>query len=394
MYADSFPRCALIDAFLGEAAEDDWRTYTPVLRAKASEWKALEALTPGVRQRIAPILEFIPHWKTPGANTTGGKRRAPQTPEEYVARMLDSSLAATPAGRQSFVYFGLADPSGIWSRIDLWSEFAARIPNNVRVVPLADLSSFARAASFPALARARGEFGLRIAVVDVGPDLSRRIMATVGATGLSASAVHMIVDLKNAPAAMSHTHIRTALGNADQFASVVVVAGVFPADLTQYQPGITPEPRSEWIAWWREHAATPHAERMLSFGDYTTQCAHYQPSPEVPGSVSLRYTIDDAVLVFRGRQSNNGSGLGHDQMHGHCRLLVRRPEFDGQAFSWGDQRIACWTDPANGTGNAAQWRVASIVHHVTHVVAQLQDPTGSSANARAWARGQLPVPCR
>lgn len=392
-YADSSPRCALIDAFLGEPAADDWRTYSPVLRAKASEWKALEALTPGVRRRIAPILEFIPDWKTPGANTTGRKRRAPQTPQEYVARMIDSSVAATPAGTRGFVYFGLADPSGSWSRIDLWSEFAARTPKNANVIPLADLSSVATASSFPVVAGARGEFGLRLAAGDVGPNLSARTMATVGAIGLSAGSVHIIVDLKDAPAATSHGRIRAALGNADEFASVVVAAGVFPTDLTQYQPGIASEPRSEWIAWWREHAATPQAERMLGFGDYTTQCAHYQPSPEVPGSVSLRYTIDDAVLVFRGRQSNNGSGLGHDQMHGHCRLLVRRPEYDGQAFSRGDQCIACWSDPANGTGNAPQWRVASIVHHVTHVVAQLQDPMGSSANARAWARNQPPTPC-
>ena len=103
----------MIDAFLGAPTADDWRTYASVLRAKASEWKALEALAPGVRQRIAPILELIPDWKTPGANTTGRKRRAPQTPEEYVARMLDSSVAATPAGARSFVYFGLADATGL-----------------------------------------------------------------------------------------------------------------------------------------------------------------------------------------------------------------------------------------------------------------------------------------
>ena len=28
--------------------------------------------------------------------------------------------------------------------------------------------------------------------------------------------------------------------------------------------------------------------RLLGYGDHTTQCAHYRPSPSVPGSVSLR----------------------------------------------------------------------------------------------------------
>ena len=202
------------------------------------------------------------------------------------------------------------------------------------------------------------------------------------------------MDLKDTPNARSHGQIRAALGNAVQFASVVVLAGVFPPDLTQYEPGVASEPRSEWNTWWPEHVATPTDERMLAFGDYTTQCARYRPSPAVPGSVSLRYTIDDSVLVFRGRQSNNGTGLGHDQMHGHCRLLVRRADYDGAAFSWGDQRISCWTDPANGTGNAVQWRTASVAHHLTHVTVQLQDPAGSSANARNWARGQPGGACR
>jgi hypothetical protein len=383
----------LIDTFLGAPTVDDWRTYSPVLRAKASEWQALKQLTPGVRQRIAPIVEFIPDWQTPGANTTGRKRRAPQTPAEYVSRVLDSSVAATPAGTRSFIYFGLAQPSAIWSGVDLWREYATRVPASTRVIPLADLSSLASAAALPNIARTRCELGLRLGVGDVSAQLASRIAAALRATGLGPETVHIVVDLKDAPVATSHGQIRTMLRNANQYASVVVLAGVFPTDLTQYQPGVASEPRTEWTTWWREHVTTPANERLLAFGDYTTQCARYHPSPEVPGSVSLRYTIDDAVLVFRGRQSNNGTGLGHDQMHGHCRLLVARPDYDGAAFSWGDQRIGCWTDPANGTGNAVQWRTASVVHHITHVVAQLQDQVGSSASARTWARVQASKPC-
>ncbi len=383
----------MIDTFLGAPTADNWRTYSPVLRAKASEWQALKHVTPGVRQRIAPILEFMPDWKTPGANTSGRKRRAPQTPAAYIARMLESSVAATPAGTRSFIYFGLALPSAIWSGIDLWGRYATHVPATTRVVPLADLSSLASASSLANAARARGELGLRLGADDIGVPLSSHIGAALRLTGLGPGSVHIVVDRKDAPAARSHRQIRTALGNADQFASVVVLAGVFPTDLTQYAPGVASEARTDWMTWWREHVATPTDERMLAFGDYTTQCARYQPSPEVPGSVSLRYTIDDAVLVFRGRQSNNGTGLGHDQMHGHCRLLVRRADYDGAAFSWGDHRVTCWTDPANGTGNAVQWRTASVVHHVTHVVAQLLDPVGSSASARTWARSQPAGAC-
>lgn len=384
----------MIDALLGNPPADDWRTYTPVLRAKASEWKALAALTPGVRRGIAPIIEFVPHWKEPGANASTRKRRAPQTPAVYVQRFLESSVAATPSGTRSFVYFGLAGSASEWSGMHLWSEFESRVAAQTRIVPLADLGSVGSSPVLARIARSRGEVAVRFACSDIGPALATRLTGALQSLGVATASAHLIADLKDAPAAISRSQLCAAVGNADEFASVVLLAGVFPQDLTQYQQGITPEARTEWQTWWREHLATPTGARLLSFGDYTTQCAHYQPSPEVPGSVSLRYTTDDAILVFRGRQSNGSTGLGHEQMHGHCRLLVRRPDYDGAAFSEGDHSMYCWADPANGTGNAMQWRTASLVHHITHVVAQLNDPVGASTTARTWARGQVAAGCR
>jgi len=383
----------LIDALLGDSPAGDWRVYVPMLRAKASEWKALKQLTPGVRHRIAPILEFIPDWKEPGAATGKGKRRAPQTPTEYIKRFLHSCADATPSGTRSFLSFGPAGSDAKWSGIDLWSEFESQVPPQARIIPLVDLEAAKSSPALVSVARLRGEIGLRFTGADVGPMLASRIAATLHVLGVAAASAHLIMDLKDQPAAISHAQLRVALGDADTFASVVVLGGVFPQDLMRYGQGVTPESREEWKVWWQEHVATPPGERLLSFGDYTTQCAHYRPSPEVPGSVSLRYTTDEAILVFRGRQSNGGAGLGHEQMHGHCRLLVNRPDYDGAAFSQGDQRIHCWTDPGNGTGNAMQWRTAAIVHHMTHTVAQLQDPVGSSVNARVWARRQPAAEC-
>jgi len=383
----------LIDTLLGDPSTEDWRLYSPVLRAKASEWKALAALSPGVRQRISPIIEFVPHWKEPGASASARPRRAPQTPASYVQRFLESCVKATPSATRSFVYFGLAGSEANWSGMHLWSEFETRVPAQKRIIPLVDLSAVGSSPVLAHVARSRGQVALRFESIDVGPALAARIAGALRSLGITATSTHLVVDLKNAPAAVSHARLRATLLNPDEFASIVVLGGVFPQDLTHYYPGVASEQRIEWQTWSREHFATRANERLLGFGDYTTQCAHYQPSPEVPGSVSLRYTTDEAILVFRGRQSNGSTGLGHEQMHGHCRLLVNRPDYDGAAFSEGDQRIYCWTNPANGTGNAMQWRTAAITHHITHAVVQLQDPVGSSATVRAWARGQVASAC-
>jgi len=384
----------LIDKLLGDRDVEDWQIYVPVVRAKASEWKALAALTPGIRRRIAPIIEFIPEWRGPGSGGGNRKPRAPQTPAEFVRRMVDGSIRSTPSGTRSFVYFGHAGANAQWAGIELWSAFASQAPSGCGTLPLVDLAWIGSAAGLARAVRSAGAgAGLRIGVADLGPMLVGHVAQACRALGASPSEVHLIVDLQSNPAAASHATIRASLGNIRAFGSVVVLAGVFPVDLTQYQPGVQSEPRLEWRTWRREHVGTPPGERPLGFGDYTTQCAHYRPSPAVPGSVSLRYTTEDAILVFRGRQANGGAGLGFEQIHGHCRLLVARPDYSGAVFSAGDQRIHCWTDPTKGPGNPEQWRTACLAHHITQVVVQLQDNAGSSATIRAWARGQVPAAC-
>ena len=384
----------MIEPLLVDDEPEGWQVYSPVLRAKASERKAFAALTPAVRRRIAPIIEFVPEWRGPAPSGAKGKSRSPQTPEAYVRRMLADAVSATPSGTRSFVYFGHAGPNAQWKGVDLLSAFASQVPGGSGVLPLADLSSLPTATALTrAVRHAGGNVGLRIRAGDLGPAVDGLVAHAIRPLGISRGTTHLIVDLQDAPRAISHSAVRACFHDVQSFASVVVLAGVFPFDLTQYQPGVQSELRREWEIWRSHHLATPTGRRLLGYGDYTTQCAHYRPSPSLPGSVSLRYTTDNAILVFRGRQANSGSGLGFEQIHGHCRLLVRRADYDGAAFSAGDQRIHCWTDTTKGPGNPEHWRTACLVHHITHVVVQLQDAAGSSATVRAWARAQPPSAC-
>ena len=377
----------MIDRRLGDTAVAGWQTYVPVVRAKRSEWKALESLSPGVRRRIAPIIEFVPEFRVPSSTRGNRRRRAAQTPSEYVRRVLEEAIRSTPTGTRSFLYFGHAGPKAEWNGVDLWAAFVGHMPTGAGITPLLDLASVGKASSFPsAVVHSGATAGLRIAAADIGPTLNRSVGDAAQRLGIARPSMHLVFDLQSDPASISHLAIRKSVSGVADFASVSVLAGVFPLDLTQYQPGVLSEPRVEWRVWWSEHVGTPQGERPLGYGDYTTQCAHYRASPAVPGSVSLRYTTDDAILVFRGRQANSGAGLGYEQIHGHCRLLVGRPDYDGATFSEGDQRIHCWTNPSKGPGNPEQWRTACLVHHMTHVVAQLHDTGGSAATIRTWSR--------
>lgn len=171
----------MIDSLLGELEPEDWQVYTPVLRAKASERKALAALTPGVRRRIAPIIEFVPEWSGPPAS--GGKRksRKPRTPEEYVRRTLTDAVNSTPAGTRSFLYFGHAGADARWQGVDLWTVFEAQVPPVWGVIPLVDLPSSAQASALAhAVHHAGGAVGCRIQASDLGPRSTARLHRLFG----------------------------------------------------------------------------------------------------------------------------------------------------------------------------------------------------------------------
>jgi hypothetical protein len=392
----------VIDAEFGTATPLPWQVYVPVLRLKSSEWKAMLRLGQRVRARCRPLIEFVPEWKPPVAKAPGKvvrKARAPQTPKAYLDQMLQRTVEMAKGGIGAFLDFGNLESPGEFHGIDVWAAFCG-LPNvtNSGVIPTTCLTAGTalRARIKPAVVHAGARLGIRIpgtavAKHTVEPHLSDMIKEL----GVTPNTTHLLIDLKDTPELALHASVRSAVAQIGEYASVTVLGGVFPIDLTKYdsKTALHKESRVEWLTWWREHGVTAAGQRLLAFGDYTTQHAHYKESPGVAGSVSLRYTTDDTTLVLRGKQADSAAGVGFDQMHGHCRFLTQHKDFSGATFSAGDHKIHCWREPQNGPGNPEQWRTASVTHHITHVVAQLMDGTGCTTSMRTIAKAQPPMPC-
>ncbi|HCX83610.1 MAG TPA: hypothetical protein DHV14_00395 [Micrococcales bacterium] len=156
--------------------------------------------------------------------------------------------------------------------------------------------------------------------------------------------------------------------------TVAVAAGAFPSDLSGVQAntfGVLP--RLDKELW--QNLNRLDVGRPLDFADYAV--AH--PLLPVGGAFAappqLRYTVDDAWLVLKGRRQDR---RGHAQFFDICRALVER---EGAAFrpdlSWGDNYI--WdaahsvNSPVARPGNATTWRSIATSHHLAWVARSLRE---------------------
>lgn len=352
--------------------ESEYRHYVPVLRAKQAEWLALGNLAPSVRASLTPLVELTPD--VAEAKPSAAERAGRTTLDHSVYLTLDHIRGELEHSRVflDFSHLG-AKRAGAW-----------RLLRKITGGPVAGLVPVVTA---PA---GDGRLGDLRALTSNGVGVCLRVPARVVAQGNVVKALNaelqvldltredtdLIVDLACDPSSITHNQLRAALPALNGWRSWTVLAGVFPLDLADLDADTLEYrlPREEWLTWRRQVVAAPPGARRPSFGDFTVQYGEYVPALKVPGSLSVRYTLETEFLVLRGRKPNAAIGVGFDQYHGHARYLTAKSDYFGAAFSAGDAFINGKCATGKGPGDRRQWLAAAINHHLTATVAQLNDP--------------------
>ena len=157
---------------------------------------------------------------------------------------------------------------------------------------------------------------------------------------------------------------------------VVISAGVFPMDLGSFKPNEDNYlARSEWLLWLKyKHLFG----REVIFSDYTVRGALYVQRGN-PGSVSIRYTLEDRYQVFRGKQQDKSFKY---LVHSFNIRTLYGDQYTNR-YSWGDSVVhekatqledclSSGFDPETyedfSPGNAADWVAASVNHHINVVL--------------------------
>lgn len=92
-------------------------------------------------------------------------------------------------------------------------------------------------------------------------------------------------------------------------------------------------------------------------------------------SASVRYTVDNNWLLIRGEGVRNRGGRGFAQFQDHAENLIRLPQYRGEAFSFGDEKIARISRREDRPGNLETWIMIGVNHHLTEIADQLASLT-------------------
>lgn len=359
----------------------DHTHYVPILRWKAAEKRALRELGIEARTRITPLIE----WSRVADVSPEEDRAIPvPTPREVGQDILRYW------GARAFFY----DPRQFWNDVldrdtQALRRYAAELASG-GTRPIAVLRPSDRGDYRRALASLTGAYGVcvRLGLSDLtSDDGPRNLEALLDSTGLSPSAVDLVVDFEARYQVMNIRDVCGRFPSIRQFRTFTVAAGAFPVDLRAYKgPQIVYLSRGEWVQWY--HQVSEHLPRRPDFGDYATLNPVLTPAKKgLRPSASIRYATDDYWVVMKGEALSNPDGPGYDQYPASARLLMERPEFCGADFSAGDQYIYDVAMTGAGPGNPTTWVQAGVNHHMVFVVNQLQMFEATARRAESSTSG-------
>ncbi len=167
-------------------------------------------------------------------------------------------------------------------------------------------------------------------------------------------------------------NVLNQLPHCKKWRSLTVAASGFPENLSKVKKDDEAFiPRAEWKVWKKLWHHRDSLLRLPNYGDYGI-C--HPDLPEIDPrtmkvSAGIRYTLEEGWLIIRGM--NLRKGKKGAQFHDLSSKLIKRNEYKGGEFSWGDDYIKKCAIEERGPGNLTTWRNVGTNHHITLVAAQL-----------------------
>lgn len=349
--------------------------YVPVLRWKPAEVGALSKLTDTTWDHITPVLELCP---TMFVHKDGVKRKEchPKNVEDILLSRIEELSRAVMENplfidlRHLPESLTCSDGEHIWDAV-----VKTGTPLGLKVIPVSGF--YDKGVSNQAkISEAVQAFGNGVAIRLFRKDFEkqshlRAIPTLLEMLKTDIGHADLLVDLELV-SADSHLvdSLITRIPQVNDWRNVTIIAGSFPLDLRHLKANDVYELDRYEFKLWNNHLRSlmqSRCGRTPSFGDYTIQHPFYNEPVKTPHvSASIRYYTPESWTVFRGEWIGKKSGAGCGQYPAEAKLLMERPEYAGEDFSFGDKFIA--EKARNGSdhpGGPTQWLLAGINHHIT-----------------------------
>lgn len=352
--------------------------YSPILRNRQSERRALEHLADAVRPFVMPVLDVSAPTKT----ADQVKARS------YVERNIKRSEIAVAGFPAVFVDSSELDPAfRLSGGVHPLARAAAAVVNaGVRAIAVTGLHrddahrvealSIANAGDLPGLC-------VRLDATDVStPTLTyQRLCALLDADSLEPKDAYLLLDLQclfglDKEAVSKQVRRFLELLQGDTWAGILIGGYGLPDQLASACPtnAQTYLPRVEQDVF--RDAALVEMTTPRWFADYTVLSP---AAVELDWTIISKvvtpkalYTLADVWFVVRGGAFASHPD-GFDQFFSIADEIVALDEFCGAEYSYGDQYISDRHNRQGTPGNLGSWITACVNHHVTFTADAHQD---------------------
>ncbi len=340
--------------------------YVPILKVKRGEKTALSHIAPTFRSSITPLLEIV-------------ERRAEKPIEKHLEtafRDLAQSLVGYP---RCFLDVREIESDGSEAAT---AVFGRAVTSGIAFTPVTGVSRTVDV--MPALGQQAHGLALRLTRSELETrDIAGAVHAFLEQHELRAEKVDLIIDLgavEQLITAGIEALTDTFMANVphhDKWRTFTVAACAFPRSLG----GVNRNShrlveRADWVVWKEHlHSRRSRLQRLPSFGD----CAIQHPQG-VEGfdpvtmqvSASVRYTTGTDWLLVKGESTRaiapsiQFPDLARRLVYGHlCQHFI------GAEHCPGCNGIGAAADGWGGYGSAEVWRRLGTIHHITHVMEDL-----------------------
>lgn len=350
----------------------DDRHYVPILKGKMAEYDALATLGDLTKQRLTPVIEVIPPEK--------------KGLEDHLLATIAKIQKAWGVDRRFFLDVPwILDTETVPDRRTavafLLDGARAR---GLQAIPVTTLNRGPayNASVKDALAVDKCGMCLRLIGKDFGrKDLQLQIDRLLKTLGTTVDATDLLIDFRSisegqasALAAGAET-LLNQVPNLAGWRTLTLAATAFPPNLSGVATGtmVTIE-RTEWLLWTTLRQRGPTLKRIPTFGDYAVEYPDLAVivDPRVLRvSSQLRYAADQNWVVLKGTSIRSSSKRTPVRFPDLCRVLVKRAEYRGRSFSWGDRYIHDCAKDKDGPGNPTKWRQVGTNHHLTFITDQI-----------------------
>lgn len=359
--------------------------YVPCLRWKQGEYQAILRLSSTSKSNLTPLIEI------PETRWDFEKQRTARTIDDHLAPFPER-IRSKWDGRPCFVDLAHVHPS---SRMASGAHPMSFVFDHLRKMkcPYTPVTGLARDQTYQreiAADLVQNECGLclRVSVEQAAKtSVKTGIDSLLLEFEIAPENCDFILDLGAPPnflpldgfCRVVHAVVKR-LPYLDKWRTFTLLGTSYPESIASIHVGEELVPRYEWQLY-RSLIVSLHTEglRLPAFGDYVI--AHPKvmnlDMRRVKPASKIRYTVDDAWYVVKGRNVREDRFGKFEQYRELSKRIVNSHHYCGSIFSWGDDYIFKCAQGIGKTGNLTTWVQVDTNHHVEKVTRDVASFCGS-----------------